>query len=444
MKNVAVLGSTGSIGTQVLDVVSRLPERLRVVSLAAHRNVELLAEQVRKFRPSVVSIGSKQDADRLRELLADIPGLEIVRGGSSGASRSLAGGSSGASRSLAGGSSGASRSLAGGSSGASRSPSVPEVGRWTLDVLDGAEGLERAATVPEADVVVVAVAGTVGLAPTIAAISAGKDIALASKEVLVAAGSIVSRMVQEKGVQLLPIDSEHSAIFQCLRGEDRGRIRKLMLTASGGAFANYPLESLDRVTIEQALAHPTWNMGRKITVDSATMMNKGLEIIEAKWLFGVDPSRIEVVIHPQSIVHSMVEFEDGSVLAQMGVPDMRTPIQYALLYPERVDTGLPRLDITAQETLTFAKPDPTRYPALELAYRAAEQGGTLPAVMNAANEVAVRRFLDGQIGFLDIERTVRKVMEKHSPTQSPDLHQILEADSWARETTMHFTEGSID
>ncbi|MCX6375688.1 MAG: 1-deoxy-D-xylulose-5-phosphate reductoisomerase [Armatimonadetes bacterium] len=419
MKNVALLGSTGSIGTQVLDVVSRLPERLKVVSLAAHRNVELLADQVRKFRPSVVSIGSKQDADRLRELLADVPGLESVRGGS--AVRR-----------------GGSPSPPGGSAGASRSPSVPDAGRWTLDVLDGAEGLARAATVPEADVVVVAVAGTVGLAPTIAAISAGKDIALASKEVLVAAGSIVSRMIQEKGVQLLPIDSEHSAIFQCLRGsEDVSKVRRILLTSSGGAFRDYPLEKLRDVTIEQALAHPTWNMGRKITVDSATMMNKGLEIIEAKWLFGVDPSRIEVVIHPQSIVHSMV-------LAQMGVPDMRTPIQYALLYPERVDTGLPRLDITAQEKLTFARPDPTRYPALELAYRAAEQGGTLPAVMNAANEVAVRQFLDGKIGFLDIQRTVRKVMEKHSPTQSPDLHQILEADSWARETTMHFTEGSID
>ena len=386
MKRISLLGSTGSIGTQVLDVVSRLPERLRVVSLAAHRNVELLAEQVRKYGPSVVSIGTEEDAARLRELLGGADGLETGY---------------------------------------------------------GAKGLERAATVPEADVVVVSVAGTVGLAPTLAAISAGKDIALASKEVLVAAGSIVSRLVREKGVRLLPIDSEHSAIFQCLQGEDRSKIRKIMLTSSGGAFKDYPLGALKDVTVEQALAHPTWNMGRKITVDSATLMNKCLEIIEAQWLFGVDASRIEVVIHPQSIVHSMVEFEDGSVLAQMGIPDMRIPIQYALLYPERVDTGLPRLDVTAQGTLTFEKPDPARYPALELAYRSAREGGTLPAVMNAANEVAVRRFLDREIGFLDIERTVRRVMDRHSAVKDPDLNEILEADAWARQAAAQLTEDSI-
>lgn len=375
MKNIALLGSTGSIGRQVLDVVARLPEKLRVVSLAAHRNVELLAEQIRELRPAVASIGSEADAERLRELLGDLKSLETV---------------------------------------------------W------GADGLKRAATVAEADIVVVAVAGTVGLAPTIEAISAGKDIALASKEVLVAAGSLVTRLVEKKGVRLLPIDSEHSAIFQCLQGEDRSRVRRLVLTASGGAFADYPLEGLERVTVEQALAHPTWSMGRKITVDSATLMNKGLEIVEARWLFGVKPSRIEVVIHPQSIVHSMVEFEDGSVLAQMGVPDMRLPVQYALLYPERVDTGLPRLDIAAQGTLTFGRPDPARYPALALAYRAAEQGGTLPAVMNAANEAAVGLFLDRRIGFLDIVRLVRQVMDSHKQVQDPDLEQILEADSWAR------------
>jgi len=375
MRNIALLGSTGSIGRQVLDVVSRLPEKLRVASLAAHRNVELLAEQIREFRPAIASIGSGDDAERLRELLGDLTSLETV---------------------------------------------------W------GPEGLKRAATVAEADIVVVAVAGTVGLAPTLEAISAGKDIALASKEVLVAAGSLVTRLVEKNGVRLLPIDSEHSAIFQCLQGEDRSRVRRLVLTASGGAFADYPLESLERVTVEQALAHPTWSMGRKITIDSATLMNKGLEIVEARWLFGVDPSRIEVVIHPQSIVHSMVEFEDGSVLAQMGVPDMRLPVQYALLYPERVDTGLPRLDIAAQGTLTFARPDPARYPALALAYRAAEQGGTLPAVMNAANEAAVGLFLDRRIGFPDIVRIVRQAMDGHKQVQDPDLGQILEADSWAR------------
>ncbi|MDI6829482.1 MAG: 1-deoxy-D-xylulose-5-phosphate reductoisomerase, partial [Armatimonadota bacterium] len=368
MKNLALLGSTGSIGRQVLDVVSRLPDRLRVVSMAANRNVELLAEQVRKFKPSLVSVGSEEDARQLGEML-----------------------------------------------GNAESPAI----------YSGAKGLEQVATHPDADITIIAVAGAVGLAPTIAAILAGKDIALASKEVLVAAGSLVTNLVKEKGVQLRPIDSEHSAIFQCLQGQDKSKIRKLILTASGGAFAKYPIGQLKTVTVREALAHPTWNMGPKITVDSATLMNKGLEIIEARWLFDVDPSKIEVVIHPQSIVHSMVEFEDGSVLAQMGIPDMRLPIQYAILYPERVDTGLPRLDIAAQGLLTFEKPDPARYPALELAYSAAEQGGTMPAVMNAANEVAVGLFLDGKIGFLDIERKVRSVMDKHEPINNPDLAQIL-------------------
>jgi 1-deoxy-D-xylulose-5-phosphate reductoisomerase len=387
MKTISLLGSTGSIGTQVIDVVSRLPEDLKIVGLAANRNLDLFAEQVRKIRPSVASIGSEADANRLRELLGDQDGLEIV---------------------------------------------------W------GADGLSRVATVPEADVTVVAVAGTVGLALTIEAISAGKDIALASKEVLVAAGSLVNRLVEQKGVKLLPVDSEHSAIFQCLNGEKRGKIHKLLLTASGGALKNYPLESLASVTVEQALAHPNWSMGRKITIDSATLINKVLEIIEARWLFGVDPSAIEVVIHPQSIVHSMVEFEDGSVIAQMGVPDMRLPIQYALLYPERVGTGLPRLNVADQGTLTFGRPDRERYPALELAYVALERGGTVPAVMNAANEVAVGLFLDGKIGFLDIERTVRRVMDMHTPIPDPDLAGILECDSWARETTVRLTEENVD
>lgn len=408
MKNIALLGSTGSIGTQVLDVVSRLPERLRIISLAAHRNVRLLADQIRQFRPTLASIGSKEDADRLRELLSDTESPTIIGGYSSPDNHS---------------------SLV--------------THHAPLEIVWGAEGLKRAATAPEADVVVVAVAGTVGLAPTLEAISAGKDIALASKEVLVAAGNLVTRLAREKGVQLLPIDSEHSAIFQCLQGEDRGKIHRLMLTASGGPFANYPPERLGRVTVEEALAHPTWSMGRKITVDSATLMNKALEIVEAHWLFGVDPSQIEVVIHPQSIVHSMVEFEDGSVIAQMGLPDMRLPIQYALLYPERVNTGLPRLDITAQAKLTFARPDPERYPALSLAYRAAEQGGTMPAVMNAANEVAVGLFLDRRIGFLDIVRTIREVMAGHEPVQDPTLDQVLDADSRARETAAQIAEGTI-
>jgi 1-deoxy-D-xylulose-5-phosphate reductoisomerase len=386
MKNISLLGSTGSIGTQVLDVVERLPDRLRVVGMAAHRNVALLSEQVRRFRPQVVSVGTEHSAELLRERLSDLRETEIV---------------------------------------------------W------GSEGLNRVAAIPQADTVVVSVAGTVGLAPTIEAISAGKDIALASKEVLVAAGSLVNRLVQDKGVRLLPIDSEHSAIFQCLQGEDRSSIRKLMLTASGGALKDCPLERLQSVTPEQALAHPNWSMGRKITIDSATLMNKGLEIIEARWLFGVDPDRIEVVIHPQSIVHSMVEFADGSVMAQLGIPDMRLPIQYALLYPERVDTDLPSLNIADQGTLTFGRPDAERYPTLELAYRAVEIDGTMPAVMNAANEVAVGLFLDGKIGFLDIERIVRRTMDAHVPLPEPGLRQILECDSWARKHATKMMEASI-
>ena len=387
MKSIALPGSTGSIGRQVLDVVSRLPERLRVVSLAANRNVELLAQQAWQFHPSLVSVGTADDADRLR--------------------------------------------------------SACTVQRSPFTVHYGPDGLTRAATIPEADIVVVAVAGTVGLAPTIEAIKAGKDIALASKEVLVAAGSIVTRIAEEKGVRLLPIDSEHSAIFQCLKGEDRGKIRRLILTASGGAFASHPIETLGQVTVEQALAHPTWSMGRKITIDSATLMNKALEIIEAHWLFGVDADRIEVVIHPQSIVHSMVEFEDGSIMAQLGIPDMRLPIQYALLYPERVDTGLPRLDIAAQGTLTFARPDPERYPSLGLAYEAMRIGGTMPAVLNAANETAVALFLDGKIGFLGIYEIVRRVSERHAPVPDPDLDQILEADAWARTTAITIMEEAL-
>ena len=386
MKNVALLGSTGSIGTQVLDVVSRLPERLNIVSMAANRNVELFAEQIKCYRPRIASIGTEQDAQKLMELL----------------------------------------------------------GPADCQIIWGEDGLRNAAIIPEADVTVVSVAGTVGLAPTIAAISAGKDIALASKEVLVAAGSLVTGMIRQKNVRLLPIDSEHSAIFQCLQGEDTKKISRLLLTASGGALAKYPLNELEHVTVDQALAHPNWSMGKKITIDSATLMNKVLEIVEAKWLFGVDVSQIEVVIHPQSIVHSMVEYIDGSIIAQMGVPDMRLPLQYALLYPERVDTSLPRLNIADQGKLTFSKPDLERYPAIELAYRSIQQGGTMPAVMNAANEIAVGMFLESKIGFLDIQRIVRKVMDNHTPVQDPGLAQILEADIRARDEAKHYMEVNID
>lgn len=386
MKTISILGSTGSIGTQVLDIVSRLPERLKVVGLAAHRNVELLAEQVIKYQPSVVSIGTEEDAGRLREVLKRTSNVEH------------------------------------------RTSNV--------EIVWGQEGLTRVATMPEAQTAVISVAGAIGLAPTIEAIKAGKEIALASKEVLVAAGSLVTKLVEEHGVRMLPIDSEHSALFQCLNGEDRKTVRRLILTASGGAFRDAPVDALKTATVEQALAHPNWTMGRKITIDSATLMNKCLEIIEARWLFGVEAERIEVVIHPQSIVHSMVEFEDASTIAQLGVPDMRLPIQYALLYPERPDTGLPRLDIIACGRLDFREPDLERYPALSLAYEALSRAGTVPAVMNAANEAAVGLFLERRIGFLDIYGITRKVMESHSAIREPDLEQILAADAWAREEAL--------
>ena len=390
-KKISILGSTGSIGTQVLDVAARLPEKIEVVALAAHSNVELLAQQARRFRPRLVSIGDESLEPELRRL----------------------------------------------------------VGSQGIEVVSGDEGWEAVATAPYADKVVVSVAGTAGLMPTLAAIEAGKEIALASKEVLVAAGEIVSDRAAEQGVQIVPIDSEHSAIFQCLNGEDPTSVEKIYLTASGGPFGwlggdlkSPPGTDLSAVTPEQALAHPTWRMGRKVTIDSATLMNKGLEIIEARWLFGVGPDKIEVVIHPQSIVHSMVRFVDGSLIAQLGLPDMRLPIQYALLYPERYDSGLPRVNILEVGTLEFGAPDIQRFPALRLAYEAARTGGTMPAVMNAADEVAVQLFLDGKIGFLDIARLVERAMEAHPAVTRPTLEDILAADAWAREFTASLTGGT--
>ncbi|MDO8683161.1 MAG: 1-deoxy-D-xylulose-5-phosphate reductoisomerase [Armatimonadota bacterium] len=384
MKRISILGSTGSIGTQVLDVAARLQDRLQVVALAAHTNVELLAEQARRFRPQLVSIGDESKFVELQRKLLDISDVEIVA---------------------------------------------------------GREGWLRAATVEDADQVVMSVAGTPGLIPTLAAIDHGKEIALASKEVLVAAGEIVMRRAREKGVSIIPIDSEHSAIFQCLRGEDPGKIEKILLTASGGAFGNVPKEATRDVTPGQALAHPTWKMGKKITIDSATLVNKGLEIIEAHWLFGVEADRVEVIIHPQSIVHSMVRFADGSVIAQLGLPDMRLPIQYALLYPERVNTGLPRLDLLKVGSLTFQAPDLDKFPSLRLAYSAAAAGGTMPAVFNAADEVAVMLFLDRKIGFLDIIEVIERVMARHEPIQSPALDDILAADEWARRAALTSVQG---
>lgn len=375
MKRISILGSTGSIGAQVLDVASRLSDRIEVVALAAYSNVDLLAEQARRFRPAMVSIGKPELAPLLKQQLSDLPDIQVFC---------------------------------------------------------GEEGWLKAATLAQADQVVVSVAGTPGLAPTLAAIDHGKEIALASKEVLVAAGEIVMKRASEKGVAIVPIDSEHSAIFQCLRGEKTCDIEKILLTASGGAFRNTHREELKNVTAEQALAHPTWRMGKKITVDCATLVNKGLEIIEAHWLFGVHVDKLEVIIHPQSIVHSMVRFADGSVIAQLGLPDMRLPIQYALLYPERVDTDLPRLDLLEAGALTFEAPDYDKFPSLLLARKAASIGGTMPAVFNAADEVAVELFLEHEIGFLDIIEMIGRAMDAHEPKLQPDLDDILAADAWAR------------
>lgn len=374
---VSVLGSTGSIGTQVLDVARRLgPDVVRIVGLGAQNNAELLARQALEFEPEMACIGDESALERVRTALA---------------------------------------------------------GTKTR-VVCGPAGFDELATLPEADRIVVSVAGTPGLSPTLRAIEAGKDVALASKEVLVAAGHLVMDAAARKGVSILPIDSEHSAIFQCLNGEDKRQIEKIYLTASGGAFRDLPKEALASVTPEQALAHPTWKMGRKVTVDSATLMNKGLEIIEARWLFGVEADRIEVVIQPTSIVHSMVRFRDGSIIAQMGLPDMRLPIQYALLYPERIDSGLPRLDILQAGALTFGPVDMDKFECLRLAMEAARVGGALAVVMNAADEVAVELFLNGEIGFLDIARLVRRTMEAHSPAPSPSLEEICAVDAEARVT----------
>lgn len=353
---------------------------VEVVGLGAQRNADLLVEQALEFSPEIVCIGN----EALREEVSQRLSASETR------------------------------------------------------VIAGPAGFDELAETPKADRIVVSVAGTPGLSPTLRAIEAGKDVALASKEVLVAAGHLVTEAARRKGVAILPIDSEHSAIFQCLNGEDRAAIEKIYLTASGGAFRNTPKSELANVTAEQALAHPTWKMGKKVTVDSATLMNKGLEIIEAKWLFGVEAGRIEVVIHPTSVVHSMVRFCDGSIIAQLGLPDMRLPIQYSLLHPKRVDTKLPRLDILEAGSLVFERVDLDRFECLSLAMEAARVGGTLAVVMNAADEVAVDLFLKGKIGFLDIPAVVRKAMESHTSRPSPSLEEIYAVDAETRRVALEF------
>lgn len=372
MKNVVLLGSTGSIGTSTLKVAEDLPGRVRLVGLAAGGNAGRLIEQARRFRPRMVSL---QDAARVEEVRAALPGIQVAQ---------------------------------------------------------GAEGLLRLATLPEADIVLIAIVGTAGLAPALAAIRAGKDIAIASKEILVMAGEIVMTEARRHGVRVLPVDSEHSAIFQCLDGKPASSVRCLWLTASGGPFRRTPREEFAGITVERALRHPSWVMGTKITIDSATLFNKGLEMIEARWLFDIEMARVRVVVHPQSVVHSMVEFVDGSMLAQLSTPDMCLPIQYALTCPERVASERVRTDLAQLGSLTFEEPDLERFPAPALARQAGEVGGTLPAVFNAANEVAVERFVQGRLSFTGITETVRRVMAEHETKAQPSLEEILAADAWAR------------
>ncbi len=374
MKKISILGSTGSIGRSTLAVAEMFPDRFQVVGLAAGHNVELLEQQVRRFKPAIVSVATEHSAERLRQRCADL----------------------------------------------------------NIRIFSGAEGLVRVAAMDEADITVSAIVGTAGLAPTMAAVRAGKNIALANKEALVTAGELVMAEARAKGISLFPVDSEHSAIFQCLRAGANKDIRRLILTASGGPFRGYSKKELATVTTAQALNHPNWSMGKKITIDSATLMNKGLEVIEARWLFDIAQENIKVLVHPQSIVHSMVEYNDGAVIAQLGMPDMRGPIAYALSYPERLPDVSPALDLAAVAALTFEEPDVSRFPCLGYAYDALRAGGTMPAVLSAANEIAVNYFLGEKIGYGDIARVIKSTMEAHTPAPVKTVEDALEADCWAR------------
>ncbi len=378
MKRIAILGSTGSIGRSALAVVDAHPDRLRVVALAAGDNDALFGQQIEKYRPDAAAMATGEAVDRLR------------------------------------------------SSGAR----LPIIG-------SGMHGLVAVATYPDADIVVCATAGTAGLEAVLAAIEAGKRIALANKEVLVMAGGLVTAAARRHGVAILPVDSEHNAIHQCLHGRQGSEIRRLILTASGGPFRDLPSDALECVTPDAALRHPTWRMGRKITIDSATLMNKGLEVIEAHWLFGVTADQIDVVIHPQSVVHSMVELTDGSIIAQLGVTDMRLPIQYACSYPERWEATLPSLDLTRSSRLDFLEPAYDRFPSLGLAYRALRAEGSLPIVLNAANEIAVEAFLEGKLGFTSIPRVIGRTMDAHETTIVDALAVVRRVDAWAREHARH-------
>jgi len=382
VKAISLLGSTGSIGTQTLDIVAQNPDKFRIVGLATGQNVALLAQQIRQFQPEIVAICQAEKLPELQAAIADVTPQPIVLAGDEG---------------------------------------VTEVARFSA-----------------ADVVVTGIVGCAGLLPTIAAIQAGKEIALANKETLIAGGPVVLPLMQAHGVKLLPADSEHSAIFQCLQGVPAGGLRRILLTASGGAFRDLPVEKLAQVTVADALKHPNWTMGRKITIDSATLMNKGLEVIEAHYLFGVDYDHIDIVIHPQSIIHSLIELQDTSVLAQLGWADMRLPLLYALSYPERISTQWEPLDLVKVGSLTFREPDHQKYPCMQLAYAAGRAGGSMPAVLNAANEQAVALFLEEKIRFLDIPRLIEQTCDRYVSQNlaQPTLEDILTADHWARQEVL--------
>lgn len=375
MKKITILGSTGSIGVSALSVIDKNPEKFRVAALAAGRNVRLLARQILKFRPKLVSVQSRQDAERLRRILD--PGKDV-------------------------------------------------------HVVYDEEGAEEVASYAASDIVLSAISGAAGLKPTLAAIEARKDIALANKETMVIAGHVVTKKAREKGVKILPVDSEHSAIFQCLTGQRPANLKRIILTASGGPFYNLSRDNLKQVTLQQALKHPRWKMGRKITIDSASLMNKGLEVIEAKWLFGVDISRIDVLIHPQSIVHSLIELIDGSVLAQLGIADMRIPIAYAFAYPDRLANDLPSLNLAKSGPLEFNPPDIKKFPCLGLAYEAGRMGGTATVVLNAANEIAVAAFIENKICFNDLPKVIEKILDQHQVVNDPSLEDILGTDREVR------------
>ena len=376
MKKISLLGSTGSIGANVLDVVERNPEKFQIFGMSAGNNVDLFAKQIRKFKPRVVALFDTKKIPTLKEQIADLD----------------------------------------------------------IEILSGEEGSIAVATLPEVDVVVSGIMGSAGLLPAIHALKSGKNLALANKETLVIAGELVLREAKKTNSQIIPIDSEHSAIFQVLNGEKKEQIKKIILTASGGPFRTFSFDQMETVTVKDALKHPNWDMGAKITIDSSTMMNKGLEYIEAKWLFGIN-TPVEIIVHAQSIIHSMIEFVDTSIMAQLGIPDMRVPIAYALTYPDRFECDLPSLDLTTMGNLTFEAPDFERFPCLQLAIDAMEIGKTMPAVLNAANEIAVQAFLEELISYKDIAELIHMVMQNHNPSPLKELQDVLIADQWAREET---------